>query len=138
MPFTLFLLFPNYLPFGTGVALHLNKLEPPSPRDTLCQGWLNLAQWFWRRRWKCESLQADGQTDGQTDDGRQVIRKAHLSFQLRWAKKERISEASICEWILISNYTSGDKWFWDFAQYIIYMKQPLYLAIIPLTPDINV
>ena len=23
------------------------------------------------------------QTDGQTDDGRQVIRKAHLSFQLR-------------------------------------------------------
>ena len=26
------------------------------------------------------------QTDGQTNDGRQVIRKAHLSFQLRWAK----------------------------------------------------
>ena len=26
------------------------------------------------------------QTDRQTDDGRQVIRKAHLSFQLRWAK----------------------------------------------------
>ena len=26
------------------------------------------------------------QTDGQTDDGRQVVRKAHLSFQLRWAK----------------------------------------------------
>ena len=31
----------------------------------------------------------DGQTDGQTDAGRQVIRKAHLSFQLRWAKKNR-------------------------------------------------
>ena len=30
--------------------------------------------------------QTDGQTDGQTDAGRQVIRKAHLSFQLRWAK----------------------------------------------------
>ena len=27
------------------------------------------------------------QTDGQTDDRRQVIRKAHLSFQLKWAKK---------------------------------------------------
>ena len=27
------------------------------------------------------------QTDRQTDNGRQVIRKAHLSFQLRWAKK---------------------------------------------------
>ena len=28
----------------------------------------------------------DRQTDRQTDDGRQVIRKAHLSFQLRWPK----------------------------------------------------
>ena len=46
----LFLLFLNYLPFGKGVAFHLNKLESPSPRDTLCQVWLKLAQWFWRRR----------------------------------------------------------------------------------------
>ena len=30
---TLFLLSPNYLPFGKGVALHLNKLESPSPKD---------------------------------------------------------------------------------------------------------
>ena len=37
-----------------------------------------------------KSLQTDRQTDGQTDDGRQVIRKAHLSFQLRWAKKNEI------------------------------------------------
>ena len=90
--FNLFLLFPNYLPFGKGVALHLNKLKCPSPRDTLCQVWLKLAQWFWRRRWKCEQFtdrQTDGQTDGETDDGRQVIRKAHLSFQLRCAKKSK-------------------------------------------------
>ena len=33
-----------------------------------------------------KSLQTDRQTDGWTDDGQQVIRKAHLSFQLRWAK----------------------------------------------------
>ena len=31
-------------------ALHLNKLESSSPKDTLCQVWLKLAQWFWRRR----------------------------------------------------------------------------------------
>mgnify|MGYP003692227413 CR=1 FL=1 len=30
--------------------LHLNKLESPSPKDALCQIWLYLAQWFWRRR----------------------------------------------------------------------------------------
>ena len=37
-----------------------------------------------------KSLQMDGltdwQTDGPTDDRQQVIGKAHLSFQLRWAK----------------------------------------------------
>ena len=41
----LFLLIPNHLPFGKDVALHLNKLESTSPRDTLCQFWLKLAQW---------------------------------------------------------------------------------------------
>ena len=126
------------------LVLHLNKLESPSSKDALCQVWLKLAQWFWRRRflnlvnvfslfrnylplekdgafiWRnlnplhprmlcakfgwiwpigsgeedenVKSLQTDRQTDrqtnGQTDDGRQAIRKAHLSFQLRWAKKE--------------------------------------------------
>ena len=30
--------------------------------------------------------QTEGQMDGQTDDGRQVIRKAHLILRLRWAK----------------------------------------------------
>ena len=27
----------------------LKKLESPSPKDALCQDWLKLAQWFWRR-----------------------------------------------------------------------------------------
>ena len=31
-------------------ALHLNKLESPSPEDALYQVWLKLACWFWRRR----------------------------------------------------------------------------------------
>ena len=45
-----FSLFRNYLPLEKGAALHLNKLESPSPKDALCQVWLKLAQWFWRRR----------------------------------------------------------------------------------------
>jgi hypothetical protein len=44
-----------------------------------------LVPWFWRKSQKCKSLQ----TDRQTDAGQQAIRKAHLSFQLRWAKKEK-------------------------------------------------
>ena len=45
-----FSLFLNYLPLEEGRALHLNKLKSPSPKDALCQVWLKLAQWFWRRR----------------------------------------------------------------------------------------
>ena len=33
-----------------GEALHLNKHEPLSPNDALCQVWLKLAQWLWRRK----------------------------------------------------------------------------------------
>ena len=35
---------------GVGGGLNLNKLESPSPMDALCQVWMNLAPWFWRRR----------------------------------------------------------------------------------------
>ena len=45
-----FSLFRYYLPLEKGGALHLNKLESPLPKDALCQVWLKLAQWFWRRR----------------------------------------------------------------------------------------
>jgi hypothetical protein len=33
-----------------GYPLYLKKLETPLPKDALCQVWLKLAQWFWRRR----------------------------------------------------------------------------------------
>jgi hypothetical protein len=34
-----------------------------------------------------ENVKVYRQTDGQTNDGQRAIRKAHLSFQLRWANK---------------------------------------------------
>ena len=46
----LFSIFHNYIPLEIEGAFHLNKLEFPSPKDDLCQVWLKLAQWFWRRR----------------------------------------------------------------------------------------
>ena len=39
--------------------------------------------------------QTDRRTDGQTDAGRQVIRKAHLSFQLRWAKNWHVHKTCV-------------------------------------------
>ena len=82
-----FSLFHNYLLSEQGGALHLNKLESPSPKDVLCQVWLKLARWFWRRRWKCEKF-TDRRTDRQTDRLQTSgDLKAHLSFQLRWANK---------------------------------------------------
>ena len=45
-----FWLFRNYLPLEKGRALHLNNLELFSSKDDLCQVWLELAQWFLRRK----------------------------------------------------------------------------------------
>ena len=41
----------NYLLLEKGRALHLNKVESPSPKDALCLVGLKLVEWFWRR-WK--------------------------------------------------------------------------------------
>ena len=40
----------QYLLFEIWMVLYLNKLDSPSPKDALCQVWLKLAQWFWKRR----------------------------------------------------------------------------------------
>ena len=46
--------------------------DSSSPMETLCQVLLKVAQWFWRKRWKCEKftnrqMDRDIQTDRQTD-----------------------------------------------------------------------
>jgi hypothetical protein len=64
--FSVFLLFCYYLPLEKDNPLHFNNLESPPPKDDLCQVWLKLAQWFWRRSRKCKSLQTDGRTDRRT------------------------------------------------------------------------
>ena len=79
-------LFRNYLPLEKDQALHLNNLESPLPKNALCQFWLKLDQWFWRRRWKCEKFTTTT-TTMTTENGHILIRKAHLSLRLRWANK---------------------------------------------------
>ena len=83
--FNVFSLFRNYLPLEKGGALHLKKLESPLPKDALCQVWLKLAQWFWRRRWTFEKF-TDRQTDRRTD--RRTDRQTpddRWSEKLTWA-----------------------------------------------------
>ena len=43
--FNIILLFRNYLPLEKGVALNWKKKLNPA----LCQDWMELAQWFWKR-----------------------------------------------------------------------------------------
>jgi hypothetical protein len=43
--FTLLLLYP----LGEKLSPSFEQFESPSPKDDLCQVWLNLAKWFWRR-----------------------------------------------------------------------------------------
>ena len=81
-----FSLFRNYISFEKNVALHLNKLEPRLPTDALCQVWLKSAQWFWRRRWKCEKF-TNIRTDRQTDDRQQGIRK--LTWAFSWGEQNK-------------------------------------------------
>ena len=87
----IFSIFCYYLPLEKGMVLHLNKLESTSPKDALYQVWLKLAHWFWRRKSKCEKFTTTTTitTTPTTDNGRIVIRKAHLNLRLSWAKTGR-------------------------------------------------
>ena len=123
------------------MAFNLNELESPSPTDIMCQVWLKLAQWFWRRFFQfrqcifaiCSYIPLEmgmafnlnelesplprvkfwhfepsfveigqevleknmkmwkvySQTDRRTDEVRQAIIYAHVSFMLTWAKIEK-------------------------------------------------
>ena len=96
-----FSLFHKHLPLEISGVLHLNKLEFPLPKDALCHVWLKLGQWFWWRIRKCEKF-----TTTMTDDEHIVIRKAHLSLQLRWVKIENSHSLNI---ILISKFTNCNR-----------------------------
>jgi hypothetical protein len=51
-----------------------HNFERDPPKDHPCQVWFNMVQGFQRRRFKCESLRRT------TDDGCQVMAKAHMAF----------------------------------------------------------
>lgn len=68
------------------MALHFIKSKSLLPKNALFQVWKTSAKWFWRKSRKRKKF-ADRQTDGQADAGQKVIRRAHLSFQLRRSNK---------------------------------------------------
>ena len=82
--FNIILHFRYHFPLEKGKALHLNKLESLHPR-MLCANLVETCPVVLEKKSKIGKVYR--QTDGQKDDGRRAIRKAHLSFQLRWAKK---------------------------------------------------
>jgi hypothetical protein len=63
--FSVFLLFCYISPLGERQSPSFEQTWIPSPKDDLCQVWLKLAQWFWKRSRKCKSF-----TDRQTTDKR--------------------------------------------------------------------
>ena len=80
-----FSLFLYYLHVEKGGAPHLNKLESPSPKDALCQVWLKLVVKKIGSEEEDENVKSLRQQ--QRRRRRLLIRKAHLSLRLRWAKK---------------------------------------------------
>ena len=127
-----FSLFRNYLPLEKGGALHLNKLESPSPKF----GW-----WFWRRRWKCEKFTTTQQRRRQ----RLTMDKALLSLWVRWAKNQihpnwasrsnKLPNACISEHIDIKSATKPVLLglILDTPLYMYFVKLYLHTAL-PLTP----
>ena len=84
--------FRNYLSLEKGEALHLNKIESPSPKDALCPVWLKLAQWFWRRRWKCEKFTTTMTTTTmKTDNGQILISIMNLALK-RMAQLQTVNK----------------------------------------------
>ena len=109
--FRFFLIISPWKREGPFIWTNLNPLHP----RMLCAkfGW-NWPSGSWEEVKNRKSLQTDGQTDGQTDrqtdDGRKAIRKAHLSFQLRWAKKIARSKSKQRIWLFkCSVYISLNK-----------------------------
>ena len=56
--------FPIISPLGRARPFIWTNLNPFHPGILCFQVWLKLAQWFWRRRWKCEKF-SDRRTDRQ-------------------------------------------------------------------------
>ena len=63
------MIFCYYLPLERYMVLHLNTLEFTSPKYAyaLCQVWLKLAHWLWRRL-KCEKLTERWRDDRQSEN----------------------------------------------------------------------
>ena len=51
-----FSLFCFHLPLEKGGALHLNTFEFLTPKKAICQVWLKLAEWLWRRKFENEVI----------------------------------------------------------------------------------
>jgi hypothetical protein len=99
--FSIFLLFSYYISF------YLNNLE--SPKDDVCQVWLKLAQWFWRRSRKCKSRRTNTLTHRRKIDNYFFLKKwkytvdfysgFHCSFPSEnfWYKMSEKVESEITE-----------------------------------------
>ena len=109
-----------YLLFEENLALNLNNLVFPLPKDDLCKVWLKLACWSWRRRFFFyinmvfpipPPLHDVNNSESALyqkvcNDKQQVIRIAHLRFWLRWA--ENICENEI-QWHLVISNSKGPR-----------------------------
>ena len=57
-----------YIPLEKGGALHLNKYDPTSPKNSWCQVWLKLALWL--KMWNVYDSNNDN--DSNNDDGQRT------------------------------------------------------------------
>jgi hypothetical protein len=94
--FTLLLLSP----LGERQSPSFEQFRIPSPQEWFVLSLVKIDPMVLKKKSKIKSLQTDGRTDG-----RRAIRIAHLSFQLRWAKNEKMDVKRVDVPILLTFLT---------------------------------
>ena len=76
-----FSLFRNYFPFGIGWGPSFEQTWIPFTQGCYVPSLVELAQWFWRRRWKCEKFTTTPTTTMTTT----TVTDKFWSEKLAWA-----------------------------------------------------
>ena len=98
-------------PLGKGCCLSFAEIWIPITQGCFVASFVEIGPVVLKKKMKMWKVYR--QTDRQMDDRQQVIRKAHLSYQLRWAKKEEKRSSNP-------------------ALYLIYISQSLFCTITSL------
>lgn len=106
-----------YLLVEKDLDLYLEKLVSHLPKYALCQVWLKLVKWFWRKRWNMKSWRQQHQTMDK------FWLKNNFSIWIRWA-----NERCCAPFTSLSKSKAAERSYFDRFWKLIYFVNPLTRA----------